>query len=238
MSLAVAFQPWLQIDTAHLTPLPTCPLTSHHLVTSQPSEIIQILAKMILSSVLASSLLAYTANAFLLPLEIADKVEQSQAPNGAPSIFNHNSQTVKIDCSSCPFALASSRNGQHEWKSGVKNDLILDLSAKDDELLLNGHHIYPLNTKAIPTPIKVKQVKQADESSENSPLDGDLSLSYSVALSPERQYTGPGQNEFGLVDLTLTLLGVDGQMINVEDVNVKLIKGAEGRVSNCSGPCQ
>ena len=187
---------------------------------------------MILSSVFASSLLAYTANAFLLPLEIADKVEQSQAPNGAPSIFNHNSQTVNIDCSSCPFALASSRNGLPKWTSGVKNDLILDLSAKDDELLLNGQHIYPLNTKAIPTPIKIKQVKQPDGSSENSRLDDDLSLSYSVALSPERQYTGPGQNEFGLVDLTLTLLGLDGQMITVDDLNVKLIKAAKGKVRN------
>ena len=187
---------------------------------------------MILSSILSLGLLACTANAFLVPVEIAEKADFSKAPNGAPSIFNHNSQTVKVDCSTCPFAVSSERHGHHEWTNGVKSDLVLDISAKDNELLLNGQHIYPVQPKALPLPITVTQKKHTDEDSEVTPYGGDLKLSYSLSFGPEKPWVEPGVDDLSLIEITLTLLGLDNEMITVDDLNLKVIKTTEGKVSN------
>ena len=191
---------------------------------------------MIPLSVLSTALLACAANAFLVPVEIADKVDFSKAPNGAPSIFNHNSQTVKVDCSTCPFAVSSERHGRHEWTNGVKNDLILDISAKGSELLLNGQHVYPVQPKSLPLPVTVTQKKQADEDSEVTPFGGDLKLSYSLSMGPDKPWVEPGMEDLSLAEITLTLLGIDGEMITVDDIKLKVIKTAEGEVSSSQGP--
>lgn len=186
---------------------------------------------MILPSVLSTALLACTAQAFLVPTEIADKVEFSKAPNGAPSIFNHNSQSIEVDCSNCPFALRSERHGHHEWIKGIKNNLVLQISAQNDELLLNGQHIYPVNPRALPSPVYVKQKKHAEDESKVTPFEGELKLSYSLSFGPEKPWVEPGLKDLSLVEITLTLLGLDNEMIVVDDLDLKVIKTGGSKVS-------
>ena len=180
---------------------------------------------MILSSILSTGLLAYTANAFLVPLEIADKVQLSGPPKSpsAPS----GSLDVAVDCSSCPFAIDSFQNGHHEWKNGIKNDLSLTFEAHGNELLVNGQPIYPVDPRALPSPITIKQSPSSHEP-EIEAYKGDLELSYSVAFGPEKK----GETGLSLVELTLTLLGLDGKMITVDDLEIILIKTSEGEVSD------
>jgi len=181
------------------------------------------------STFLSTTALVLTANAFLIPQEIADDVQaaKAKASEFVPQIVDHNSQSLKLDCASCPFALKTERNGMHEWTNDVESDLIMHFAAKDNHLTLNGQPFYPVTMQDMPGLLFAPQVKKA--SSSDTAFEGyekDLKLSYTLEFQDEK--TEDGNTVVGIL---MTILGLDGQMIKIDNLKIEAIKHADGSVS-------
>ncbi|KAI4088912.1 MAG: hypothetical protein LQ344_005742 [Seirophora lacunosa] len=164
-----------------------------------------------------------TANAFLLPPEVAT------TPNNAPK--NHlisnlpQSRTITLDCSECPFALASQRNGRHEWTHSVKSDLELTFTTDNDMLKLNGVPVYPvLPPPSVPAPVLVKQTKKSedDEAMAHQGYEGDLTLSYSIEVHNMKSSSG-AQQGITATEITFSILGLDNEVAHVDDIKIKTL---------------
>lgn len=181
------------------------------------------------SPFLSTAALVLTANAFLIPQEIADDVQAAKArvANLVPQIVDYNSQSFKLNCASCPFALKTERNGMHEWTNDVESDLIMHFAAKDNHLALNGRPFYPVTMQDMPGLLFAPQVKKASAS--ESGFEGyeeDLKLSYTLEFQEEKT-----KDEGTVVGILMTILGIDGQMIKIDNIEIKAIKHADGSVS-------
>lgn len=179
-------------------------------------------------TLLSTAALALTANAFLIPQEISDEVQaaKAKAADLVPQIIEHNSQSVKLDCASCPFALKSERNGQHEWTNDVESDLIMHFAAKGNHLTLNGKPFYPVTMQEMPGLLYAPQTKKASQETTFEGYEKDLKLSYT--LESQDGKTEDGNTVVGVI---MTVLGIDGQMLKIDNVKVEAIKHADGSVS-------
>ncbi|KAL9596136.1 MAG: hypothetical protein Q9219_005997 [cf. Caloplaca sp. 3 TL-2023] len=173
---------------------------------------------------LLSAGFALTANAFLLPPEITGKVKAT-SDQVVPALINPQSRTVNLDCKGCPFALASQRNGRHEWTNAVESDLQLKFTAKNDKLKLNGVPFYPVTPPFAPAPLSVKQTKksQDDATSSHEGYDGDLRLSYSLEIGDKKKnFPIPGQDATA-TEITFSILGLDNEVVQVDDIKIKAL---------------
>ncbi|KAL8736384.1 MAG: hypothetical protein Q9181_002436 [Wetmoreana brouardii] len=171
---------------------------------------------------LLSAGFALTANAFLLPPEAASTLEAAKNKN-TPHVIDPLSRTITLDCSNCPFALASERNGRHEWTNSVKSDLQLEFTAEDDKLKLNGVPFYPVNPSFAPAPLVVKQSKKAEGDEVLEGYDGDLKLSYTLEIDNEKKhFPAPGRDAI-LTEITLSILGLDTEVVHVDDIKIKAL---------------
>lgn len=173
---------------------------------------------MILSSLISASLVL-GAHSFLVPGEL----DVSQADN-APALFN-NEEAITLDCSSCPYALDSERHEGHEWTNDVRSDLHMKFDTEGGVLRMNGVQFYPI-PMAAPPALHVTQTKKEDEDTTFQGYSGDLRLSYSLELDEKKAQDGSS-----LVSVVMTVLALDGQMIKIDNVEVKTIKTADGKVS-------
>ena len=180
---------------------------------------------MLLPTFLSASALALTANAFLVPLEVNG---QPPAPFDTASMALQ-SQSILLDCSSCPFALKHDQHGTL-WKLGVQNDLVMDFTAEDKSLKLNGMAFYPIAMAPLPPVISVHQTRTKEEDDPTLPMDSDpLKLSYSLEFENEKATKGP--EDPVLVQALMTVMGLEGQMIRVNDIEIKALKSSDGEVS-------
>ena len=179
---------------------------------------------MYFTTLLSTSVLALTANAFLVPLEIAEDVQaaKAKAANVIPSLFDHNTQSINLDCSSCPFALTSERNGAHEWTNDIKSDLHMSITAEQKHLFLNGKSFYPATIQDMPGALYAPQIKKHGDSEQGK----DVKLSYTVEVDHDMAEDG---NE--LLTVTMSILAIDTEMIKVDDIEIKTIKQVDGSVS-------
>ncbi|KAL8792466.1 MAG: hypothetical protein Q9195_004922 [Heterodermia aff. obscurata] len=178
-----------------------------------------------------STTLALTANAFLLPAEIADEVQaaKAKAANLVPSLLT-TQQSLTLDCGSCPFALQSERHGVHEWTNDVQSDLQMDFAAQNNHLTLNGKPFYPVTIKDLPGELFVHQIKKDTESEKTlEGYNGDLKLSYTLEIPQPEEVDG-----HQVATVILSILGLDGEMVRVDDVKIKAIKAADGSLSLAS----
>ncbi len=170
---------------------------------------------------LLSAGFALTANAFLLPPEAASTFEAAKS-NIAPNTIDPLSRSITLDCSDCPYALASQRNGLHEWTNAVKSDLQLKFTSEDNKLKLNGVPFYPITPPFTPAPLAAKQIKKYGEE-RGQGYQGDLRLSYSVEFDNEKKsFPAPGQEAI-LSEITLSILGLDNEVVHVDDIKIKAL---------------
>lgn len=182
---------------------------------------------MLLPTLLSASALAWTANSFLLPLELANKANTDNFKgltlSGLEAVQS-KSQTVRLDCSSCPFALDSERNGHHEWTSDVNSELEMRFTTENGKLALNGVPFYPISSPPLPPILSVMQIqKESGDASAKKwkGYHGDLALSYSLEIEKIQ----PLGNEPGnLASIVLTVLGLEEQMIKVDNIVIKVIE--------------
>ena len=173
---------------------------------------------MLLSTTL---LFATSSLAFLLP-EINTKDQPKS--EFLPSFIETSGQTVNLDCSNCPFALSTQRNGAHEWTNDVESVLKMEFKADGKALQLNGVPFYPISQPIPPPTLFVSQSKKDGQSSNMEGYDGNLRLSYSMEYD-EKKFA-----DNSLVTVLMTVMGLDGQMIKVDNIEVTAIKEDDGTV--------
>ena len=177
---------------------------------------------MILNSLLSAGVFGLAAQAFLVVPETNSLPEIKEK---APAILDNNAQTVNVDCSNCPYALDSQRNGIHEWTGHVASELELNFASADNTLKLNDVVFYPIQNPTLPPRLSVYQKKKNGEEPTWKGLDGKLGLSYSM------EYNEKKFKDSSLVTIVMTIMGLEGQMIKVDNVEIKAIKEADGKVS-------
>ena len=180
---------------------------------------------MLLPSLLSVSALGVAAQAFLLP-EIANLPDTHNSNNVVPAIVDHNTQVINVDCSTCPYALNSDRDGVHEWTADVASDLEMKFETDGKVLKLNGVPFYPNPNPNLPPLLSVSQKKKDGEISTMEGYHGQLRMSYSVEFAAKKF------EDHTLVRLLLTVMGLDGQMVRVDDIEIKAIKSEDGTVNS------
>ena len=174
---------------------------------------------------LLSAGFALAVNAFLLPPEAASKFEAAKE-NIVPTLVHPNSRSLALDCSNCPFALASQRNGHHEWTNAVNSDLHLHFTADDGRLKLNGVPFYPITPPFTPAPLTVKQTTKPEDVRDTSfqGYQGDLGLSYSLEVGDSKKHLPiPGQDAIA-TEITMSILGLDNEVVHVDDIKIKALR--------------
>lgn len=169
-------------------------------------------------SLAALGALALTANAILIPLDSDNFAANDLSVNRGP-------QLVKLDCSTCPYALKSERNGEHEWTNDVPNDLEMKFEILDNAITFNGVALYPANSPGFPPPLTVSQNPKDGVETSMEGLGHDLRLSYSLEMAQK-----PFDDGDSLVTITISPMALDAEMIRVDDMEVKAIKDSAGTV--------
>lgn len=190
---------------------------------------------MLLPTLLATSALALTASAFLIPAEVAN--EALEATNLVePQIVNDvdDKHRFGLPCTNCPYALASERNGKHEWINGVPNILMLSLATEAKHLMLNDLPIYPItrDATALPTAKQLKLDSSVDEAVAldekfGKGYDGELALSYSFEFVQEQQLK---DTEVKVLETKFQVLAIDSEMVEVPVMTIQMHKQPDGEV--------
>jgi len=157
--------------------------------------------------------------------EVAELPDTHNSNNVVPAIIDHNTQVINLDCSSCLYAVKSDSNKVHEWTPGIASDLEMKFEADGKVLKFNGVPFYPKTDPTMPPLLSVSQKKKDGEVSTMEGYDGQLRMSYSV------EYSTKQFKDHTLVTLLMTVMGIDGQMIKVDNVQIKVIKGRDGTLS-------
>lgn len=177
---------------------------------------------MILNSLLSAGAFSLAAQAFLVVPEINSLPE---IESKVPATIDTNSQTVNLDCASCPFALDSLRNGAHEWTADVASDLEMKIVSAGNTLTFNDVPFFPLQNPTLPPTLFVSQKKKDGQASTMNGFEGNLRLSYSV------EYNEKHFEDNSLVTILMTIMGLDGQMIKVDNIEIKAIREADGKLT-------
>ncbi|KAI4258776.1 MAG: hypothetical protein LQ352_001085 [Teloschistes flavicans] len=168
-----------------------------------------------------------TTQAFLIPPEAAKTFEQGK-DNVASHVIDPFSRTVTLDCSNCPYTLASRRNGRHEWTNDIRSDLQLKFTAENDKLKLNGISFYPVAPPFTLAPLVAKQIKKPDDESvvAQASRDQDVTLSYSLEFDNEKKHFPASGQDATLTEITLSILGLDNEVVHVDDIKIKALSTA------------
>lgn len=177
---------------------------------------------MILNSLLSAGAFSLAAQAFLVVPEINSLPE---IESKVPATLNTNSQNINLDCANCPFALDSLRNGAHEWTADVASDVEMKIVSAGNTLKFNDVPFFPLQNPTLPPTLFVSQKKKDGQTSTMKGFEGNLRLSYSIEYN-EKQF-----EDNSLVTILMTIMGLDGQMIKVDNIEIKAIREADGKVS-------
>ena len=170
---------------------------------------------------LSTLLFASSSLAFLIPGEInTNDLPKSEF---LPVSYETNSQTVSLDCSTCPFALKSQRDGNHEWTNDVESELEMTFDTDGKAISFNGVPFYPTNS-ILPPMLYVSQSKKVGQSSNMEGYDGNLRLSYSLEYDEKRF------EDRSLVTMVMTIMGLDGQMVRVDNIKISVVKQEDGTV--------
>ena len=173
---------------------------------------------MLLSTTL---LFATSSLAFIIP-EI--NTEDQPKSDFLPAFIQTNSRTVNLDCSTCPFALSTKRDGAHEWTNDVESELEMKFETEGNAVKFNGVPFYPIANPTLPPTLYVSQNKKDGQSSNMEGYDGNLRLSYSM------EYDEKKFEDNSLVTVLMTVMGLDGQIIKVDNIEITAIKEQDGTV--------
>jgi len=177
---------------------------------------------MLLPSYLSLGAFTFAANAFIIPGDTGEALKAFEHPDLVKA--HKDSQLVKLDCSTCPYALNSQRNGHHEWTNDVASYLVMRLESDGHSIKFNGEAFYPITAPGLPPTLQAHQVKKEDQPKVEGFVD-DLKLSYSLEYN-EKEFKDSNK----LVTVLMTIMGLDGEMVKIDDVEVKAIKNVEGKV--------
>lgn len=106
----------------------------------------------------------------------------------------------------------------------------MGFTAEDNTLKLNGVPFYPVAMPPLPPAISAKQVRKDGEEDPSFPTDAEpVRLSYSLEFEKERATKEP--QDPVLVKALMTVMGLEGQMVRIDNIVIKALKTSKGEVS-------
>ena len=180
---------------------------------------------MLLRHFLAVSASSLAAQAFLIPIEVANSAIESSSDNLQANIISPSNRVIKLDCPNCAFADRKDKDGPITWKTGVKNSLILNFTADNEQLLLNESPLYPVPGSLFAPQVHTEESLVALKTN-GYPLP--LLLSYALEAGPETPFVG---KEGQLYSIQIDITAIDTQLVDIGGVQLKALKDAEGKVS-------
>ena len=173
-----------------------------------------------LSTFLSTAALALTANAFLIPLEVADKA----IADGAKTSITTSKQTIKLDCPGCPIALKDGK-----WKPTKETDsevhLVMDFAVRDNKLTLNDRPIFPPQNAR---PVGAKQELTYSEEIADA-FTGFVPLSTGMDV---QETMIRGRDGFMKIQvISYDVLGLQDQVVRVPTIKIRLAELSNGQVS-------
>lgn len=146
-----------------------------------------------------------------------------------------NPSGVNLPCNRCPFAINSSNGQGYTFVSGhAANDISVTFDTANKQLNLNGNPFLDSQMKDLHRP----QTTTQGGSYLDYPniYNGSLSVTYDVSVVQVRtvQLEDGSLIEFYSIDVVILSLG--GRPINVQKVNVRVIKRTDGTV--CTMPSE
>ena len=104
----------------------------------------------------------------------------------------------------------------------------MEFTVEHNHLTLNGNPFYPVTIKDLPGELSAYQFEKVTELKKiHEGYNGDLKLSYTLEIPQPEEVDG-----HQVVTVILSILGLDGEMVRVDNVKVKAIKAADGSVSH------
>ncbi|MCJ1309914.1 hypothetical protein MMC25_003575 [Agyrium rufum] len=180
-------------------------------------------------SLLPTGAFALTANAFLVPLEVA-KTATSASTIGGKAF------TYAVDCSTCPFALESKTEGVSvEWTNAVKSDLIINFEIHDNVVFLNDLPMMDSDMNNAGLRMHVKQIakdgeiKAEGEGVQWKPFPGDLGMTYSTYHKVPKVESTP-EGDIMLWEFDMQIVGIYNQEINPNAFQLQILKSPVGEI--------
>ena len=178
---------------------------------------------------LATSAMALTARAFLLPPN-AD-VEIAADGHATAAILTRPQQTLALDCADCRAAVG--RDAVVDYRpatteAGVRMQLEMAFAVRDGALTLNGQPVYPpARPNGLPVLYTAKQII-------SGPADGDfyagrLPLSLSIDIKPTEVVQGT-DGVLKMHPISIEALGLGNFPVHVPTIQVKLAEVNDGQV--------
>ncbi len=180
---------------------------------------------MLFRQTLAVTACSLAAQAFLIPLEVANSAIDTS--NDSPiSILSPSNRVIKLDCPGCAFAQSNEEDGSYAWLTNVENSLLLNFTADNERLSLNGGPLYPLPGLLLAPQVRSER-SLVDLKTEGHSVP--LQLSYLFEGGPRT----PAVDEEGqLHSVQLKITAINAQVINVATVHVQALKDSSGKVSS------
>ena len=168
---------------------------------------------------LAVTACAVAAQAFLVPLEVANSAIDS-SDNLHANIISPTNQVIKLDCPGCAFA-EYPEDAPYTWVTGVPNALVLNFTADGGQIYLNGKGFYPDSGNWVAPQVR------AEESLVELKAAG-----YPAALRLAGTMLARPETPFGVVyGIDFQITAINDQMIKVDTVHVKTLMDSNGEVS-------
>ncbi len=106
------------------------------------------------------------------------------------------------------------------WKQDTPSDLVMQFTAEGNNLKLNGAPFYPVAMSPLPPMISAKQIPK--DGAEVLMNEDPVRLSYSLEFEKENPI---------FIKALMTVMGLEGQMIKVDNIEIKALKAPDGEVS-------
>ena len=173
-----------------------------------------------LSTFLSTAALALTANAFLIPLEVADK---AIASNPSVSITTAKQRTA-IPCTSCPVALEDGTWKTEIEKGDPESRLMMDFVVEDKQLKLNGVPIFPPQNAM---PLRATQELQHNGNG-IKPFRQPILLSTSIDIQPTMIRGKDGLMKLHVI--SLEVIGLQDKVVRIPSLKIRLAELPNGQV--------
>lgn len=177
---------------------------------------------MMFRPLLAATACAVSAQAFLVPLEVANSAIES-SDNLHSNIISPSNRVFKLDCPGCAFA-DHREDGRYTWVTGVPNALVLNFTADDTQLSLNGRPFYPNADGWFAPQVRAEEsLVDLREAGYPAPLP----LSGLLTAAPETPFR---ENEGQVFGIDYQITAINDQEIKVDTVRIKVLRDSNDKV--------
>ena len=178
----------------------------------------------------AAALVATAAHAFLLPPTITEAESDIVDILPFEDALSIKDRVMELSCPGCPVSVTDIEGKVHtaQAESVLRLNFTLAFNGQGDQLLLNGHPLYPVDplSSSFTEPLTADQVVKSPDGSWQYAASPKLGYALAVAHP-----SGPSSDEMGLVTIKLEILEVVEKFIHgIPPVVLKLVETPSGKL--------